>query len=432
MKKIAFVVSGKSPKTMPGGLGAYSYNVSKILNSLGYSVYIFGFSRDEEVVDLGFAKLVHLRNPYGKLLSLGASFVSPLFVRRMHNVALQESPHEVLIYSAGLWGIVGTEFKQKYHSATMEVRTFVGYFSTYRHDYYGQLIGAPRSDYGLYPNMLMRVAYWAACLYYAPIEHRMLRSSDRVIVHYESTRNILLSEVSGLPVNRLVKIPYYIDLYERTSDTASMALGSVGSCCSHRQCHLQNKILARASIRSSRRCVSSNGRESCNLTACSAGNGIFLEYNRQLAARLGIEDEVSFLGFVDSVENILNITDIYVLPSIEEGSGAISLLEAMKKGVAILTTFCDGIPEDFVNGSTGLLVPPGQEHAMAEALEKLIAIFTSCFAHASFRKTISSSRPKTSLPVTGNLAKEIFSGASLAVGLRFLARVVTGRFLWKL
>jgi hypothetical protein len=36
--------------------------------------------------------------------------------------------------------------------------------------------------------------------------------------------------------------------------------------------------------------------------------------------------------------------------------------------------------------------------------------FTSWFAHASSRKAISSSRPKTSLPVTGNLAIEIFFG----------------------
>jgi hypothetical protein len=36
--------------------------------------------------------------------------------------------------------------------------------------------------------------------------------------------------------------------------------------------------------------------------------------------------------------------------------------------------------------------------------------FTSWFAHARSRKAISSSRPKTSLPVTGNLAIEIFFG----------------------
>src|SRR6478609_10332548 len=44
---------------------------------------------------------------------------------------------------------------------------------------------------------------------------------------------------------------------------------------------------------------------------------------------------------------------------------------------------------------------PTPAHAMIETT------FTSWFAHAASRKTISSSRPKTSLPVTGNLAIEI-------------------------
>ena len=47
-----------------------------------------------------------------------------------------------------------------------------------------------------------------------------------------------------------------------------------------------------------------------------------------------------------------------------------------------------------------------------------VTTLTSLFTHAQSRKTISSSRPKTSLPVTGNLAIEIFLGASLVGGLR--------------
>src|SRR6516164_1348765 len=40
----------------------------------------------------------------------------------------------------------------------------------------------------------------------------------------------------------------------------------------------------------------------------------------------------------------------------------------------------------------------------------MVTTLTSLFAHALSRKAISSSRPKTSLPVTGNLATEIFFG----------------------
>jgi glycosyltransferase involved in cell wall biosynthesis len=100
---------------------------------------------------------------------------------------------------------------------------------------------------------------------------------------------------------------------------------------------------------------------------------MFLEPNRALARRLGLADLVRFPGFVPSTEAVLDEADIYVLPSVEEGSGAISLLEAMKKGVAIVTTRCDGIPEDFVDGETGLLVPMADPTAMADALQSLLA-----------------------------------------------------------
>src|SRR5208337_4038409 len=48
----------------------------------------------------------------------------------------------------------------------------------------------------------------------------------------------------------------------------------------------------------------------------------------------------------------------------------------------------------------------------------IVTTFTCWFAHASSRNAISSSRPKTSLPVIGNLAREIFFGPSFSGGLR--------------
>src|SRR5215471_6453504 len=48
----------------------------------------------------------------------------------------------------------------------------------------------------------------------------------------------------------------------------------------------------------------------------------------------------------------------------------------------------------------------------------IVATLTFLLAQARSRKAISSSRPKTSLPVTGNLATEILSGPGLVEGLR--------------
>ena len=62
----------------------------------------------------------------------------------------------------------------------------------------------------------------------------------------------------------------------------------------------------------------------------------------------------------------------------------------------------------------------------------IVTTFRCGFDHASFRKATSSSRPKTSLPVTGNLDTEIFWGPNLAGGLRVTAYGLAFSIFWKL
>src|SRR5215472_1206404 len=56
----------------------------------------------------------------------------------------------------------------------------------------------------------------------------------------------------------------------------------------------------------------------------------------------------------------------------------------------------------------------------------IVTTFICWFAHAASRKAMSSSRPKTSLPVTGSLAIEIFFGPGLDGGLRVRAGEAVG------
>jgi len=90
--KVAFVISGKSPRDMSGGLGTYAYNVARAMRDIGFRVYIIGFSDRDEVVDTGFATLIHFRNPYSRLLGLGAVLSASRFVKIMEEVLERESP----------------------------------------------------------------------------------------------------------------------------------------------------------------------------------------------------------------------------------------------------------------------------------------------------------------------------------------------------
>jgi glycosyltransferase involved in cell wall biosynthesis len=69
----------------------------------------------------------------------------------------------------------------------------------------------------------------------------------------------------------------------------------------------------------------------------------------------------------------LRQADVFVLPSLQEGSGSISLLEALQMGTAVIASDCDGIPEDVVGERDALLVPPRDAGALQAALARLLA-----------------------------------------------------------
>ncbi len=69
----------------------------------------------------------------------------------------------------------------------------------------------------------------------------------------------------------------------------------------------------------------------------------------------------------------LGAADIFVLPSVAESSGSVSVLEAMRAGKPVIATACDGLPEDLIDGENGLLVAPGDVGALTDALGRLLA-----------------------------------------------------------
>jgi glycosyltransferase involved in cell wall biosynthesis len=91
-----------------------------------------------------------------------------------------------------------------------------------------------------------------------------------------------------------------------------------------------------------------------------------------LAEQLGLGDATTIVGPVPDSYSYLAQADVFVLPSLEEGSGSISLLEALQAGVASVASNIDGIPEDVVDGETALLVPPTDAAELAGAIERLL------------------------------------------------------------
>ncbi|OKS88415.1 N-acetyl-alpha-D-glucosaminyl L-malate synthase BshA [Mucilaginibacter polytrichastri] len=85
----------------------------------------------------------------------------------------------------------------------------------------------------------------------------------------------------------------------------------------------------------------------------------------QLARDLGVSQNVRFLGKQDAVEEILSVSDLFLMPSQSESFG-LAALEAMACKVPVVSTNTGGLPELNVEGVTGFLRDVGDVDGMAE------------------------------------------------------------------
>jgi glycosyltransferase involved in cell wall biosynthesis len=106
--------------------------------------------------------------------------------------------------------------------------------------------------------------------------------------------------------------------------------------------------------------------------ACMVGTGILIEEHRAMVRDLGLADRVAVAGRVPEVWPYLRHSDVFVLPSTGEGSGSISILEALQAGRAIVASEVDGIPEDLTHDVDAVLVPPNDPAALADALAGVV------------------------------------------------------------
>jgi glycosyltransferase involved in cell wall biosynthesis len=105
-----------------------------------------------------------------------------------------------------------------------------------------------------------------------------------------------------------------------------------------------------------------------------AGDGFERPELERLAASLGLEDAVTFLGWVPNrdLPQYYRAAAVSVIPSLEEGFG-IPAAEAMGCETAVVASDAGGLPEVVEHGVTGLVVPRGDATALAGAIGELLA-----------------------------------------------------------
>lgn len=119
-------------------------------------------------------------------------------------------------------------------------------------------------------------------------------------------------------------------------------------------------------------------RDSLDVRLDIVGEGAMREALEAQVVALGLEERVTFHGFVDDaalVERYRN-ADAFVLPAIYDAKGDVEglgvvLIEAASFGLPLIASDAGGIPDIVKDGETGLLVPPANAHALTGAVESL-------------------------------------------------------------
>ena len=86
---------------------------------------------------------------------------------------------------------------------------------------------------------------------------------------------------------------------------------------------------------------------------------------------LGMSERFRFLGFRKDAARLVQAFDVIAVPSHVEPLGN-ATLEAMAAGRPVIGTRVGGIPEMIVDGKTGVLVPPSDPRALADAIARLV------------------------------------------------------------
>ncbi len=108
-----------------------------------------------------------------------------------------------------------------------------------------------------------------------------------------------------------------------------------------------------------------------NVRLMIIGDGSSKESLKLKVKSLKLEDKIIFTGIRDDIPELLNLMDVFVMPSLKEGM-PMALLEAMASKKPAIGTKVGAISKVIENDYTGLLIEPGNEKELSESIIKLL------------------------------------------------------------
>jgi glycosyltransferase involved in cell wall biosynthesis len=192
-------------------------------------------------------------------------------------------------------------------------------------------------------------------------KYEPLVSCDHVIAITEHMKNFLINK--GMQEEKVTVIANSIKIdreYKTSRAHEVLTIGSMGRFVKKKGFDVllhAFKLLKDQGIRF-KGVIGGQGEEEDNLKA--------------LCTKLGLDDSVTFLGWVKDKEEFFSQIDIFCLPSSHEPFGII-LLEAMLHSKPIITTNSEGPLEIIEDGKTGIFFDIGDEQGLFDAVIKLMS-----------------------------------------------------------
>jgi glycosyltransferase involved in cell wall biosynthesis len=97
----------------------------------------------------------------------------------------------------------------------------------------------------------------------------------------------------------------------------------------------------------------------------------YVETLQQMIREYDLENRIYITGFVENKLAVLSLTDIFLLPSIGEGT-PLSIMEALAMKTPVIASDVGGVPELLASGEAGQLIPPRSPDAVKQALRRYL------------------------------------------------------------
>ncbi len=367
------LVAGVDPIRNAGGHESYVVSHGLAARAAGFSPFIFclGTHKAEEHTDFGtLQRIASPVRPFrGFMVALHSPFLAAGILR-----FLRHRPGPVLLHAFGIWSSVAARVAKVLRRQGRSVASLASAYTSCRHESREKLGGLHR-DHGLRQRWRHTREYVLLRLIGTRAERRGYQAQDLVLVNYEAVRRRLIAdcrlsvEIRQVPYAAPAAFRQRLALQPAATTPVLMALQPVDAplivSVSRQDPRKGVDVLLRA--------LAALRREGSRFRACVLSAGPLLGPHRQLAAKLGLGATTALPGRVSDPFAFLCHADVFVLPSLQEGSGSLSLLEAMQAGCAVVASACDGLVEDLVDGDNALLVPRGDVAALSAALGRLLA-----------------------------------------------------------